>query len=91
MKITVNRSSPRFWLLYFAVHFSFLLVILFVFRLLWSKATGRTDTFQIGEIAFESLVYAVLITIVKGIQYHISRKHYEKDPTDRCRYNAFRE
>ena len=28
---------------------------------------------------------------VKGIQYHISRKHYEKDPTDRRRNNAFRE
>ncbi len=82
MSIPVNRSAPRFWLLYFAVHFSFLLVILFVFRLLWSKATGHTDTFQIGEIAFESLVYAVLITAVKGIQNHIVTKRRKKETAD---------
>lgn len=91
MKIALNRSNPRFWFLYFAGHFSFLLVILFLVRWLWSLIVQEQLVLDLGEMAFESLVYAFLITTVKIIRYIISKKQYEKNPVDRRKNRMFRE
>lgn len=91
MKITLRRSEPGFWLLYFAVHFSFLLVVLFVFRWLWLNITKHSAALDLAELAFESFCYAILITIGKYIGYRIGKKRYEKNPVDRRKNNLFRE
>ena len=91
MKITLRRSEPSFWLLYFAVHFSFLLIVLFVFRWLWIKMTNSSMPLDLAEMAFESVCYAILITISKYIGYCIGKKRYEKNPVDRRKNNLFRE
>ena len=91
MKIALNRSSIGFWGLYFAVHFSFLLIILGVVRMIWSKLNHGIFVFDLAEMAFESLIYAITITVVKFIRYYISKKRYEKNPVDRRKNNLFRE
>ena len=91
MKITLRRSGPIFWLLYFAVHFSFLMVVLFVFRWLWIRMTHANMPLDFAEMAFESVCYAILITISKYIGYCIGKKKYEKNPVDRRKNNLFRE
>ena len=91
MKIVLRRSDPRFWMLYFAVHFSFLLVVLFIFRWLWIKLTHASMPLDLAEMAFESLCYAILLTISKYIGYRISKRQYEKNPVDRRKNNLFRE
>lgn len=90
MKIALSRSKPGFWLMYCFVHFSFLLVILFATRWLWTKI-AHEGVMDYAELAFESLVYAVLLTIVKFIRYYIGKKRYEKNPVDRRKNNLFRE
>ena len=91
MKIALNRSSPRFWMLYFVIHFSFLLVILIVVRWLWAQIIHADYVFDFGEMAFESGCYAVVITIARFIRYYIGKKRYEKNPVDRRKNNLFRE
>ena len=91
MKITLKRSEPGFWALYFAVHFSFLLIVLFVFRLIWLNITKHSTSLDLAELAFESLCYAVLLTVGKYIGYRIGKARYEKNPVDRRKNNLFRE
>jgi hypothetical protein len=91
MKIVLRRDSWRFWFLYFFIHFSFLLIVLFVFRWLWVLMHGRDFIFDIAETAFESFCYSVLLTLSKYIRYRISKKQYEKNPVDRRKNNMFRE
>lgn len=78
-------------MLYFAIHFSFLIIVLFVFRWLWFLMNNKAYTLDLAEIAFESFCYAVLITIGRYIRYCIGKKQYEKNPVDRRKNNAFRE
>ena len=91
MKIALSRSKPGFWALYFAVHFSLLMAIQFVVRWLWALINHHNYTLDLGEMAFESAVYAVVITVFKIIRYIIGKKRYEKNPQDRRRNNLFRE
>ena len=91
MKIALSRSKPGFWALYFAVHFCFLMLILLVFRYLWAVINSYDYVLDLGEMAFESACYAVIITVVKIIRYIIGKKRYEKNPQDRRRNNLFRE
>lgn len=90
MKIAFSRSSPRFWLLYFSLHFCFFMILVLLVRLLW---THVRDTYVIdfAEAAFEALIYALCITCFKLIRYRISQKQYKKNPVDRRRNNLFRE
>ena len=90
MKITFDRNLPGFWTLYFILHFCFLMALLVCVRLIWSHI--RTDyVFDLAEAAFESLIYAVCITVFKVIRYRISKKQYEKNPVDRRKNRRFRE
>ncbi|MBR5370747.1 MAG: hypothetical protein IK130_00885 [Oscillospiraceae bacterium] len=91
MKIALSRSKPSFWMLYFAVHFSFLMIVLFIVRWLWALINHNDYMFDLAEMAFESAVYALLITVFKIIRYIIGKKRYEKNPQDRRRNNLFRE
>ena len=91
MKIALSRSKPGFWALYFAVHFSLLLAVLIVVRWLWTIIANPQVSFDFGEMAFESAVYALIITVFKIIRYIIGKKRYEKNPQDRRRNNLFRE
>ena len=91
MKIALKRSSPTFWLFYFMIHFSFLLVVLFFVRILWFRIIHETYRLDFGEIAFESVFYAFFITLIKWIRYVIGKKRYEKNPVDRRKNNLFRE
>jgi len=91
MKIALSRSNPGFWVLYCLVHFSFLLIVLFVTRWLWIKIASSGVGIDFAEMAFESFCYAVLLTIFKFIRYYIGKKRYEKNPVDRRKNNLFRE
>lgn len=91
MKIALNRSTPGFWLLYFLVNFCFFMIILFCVRWLWFQLNHEAYHLELGEMAFESLFYAVIITVTKLIRYHIGKKRYEKNPVDRRKNNLFRE
>ena len=91
MKIALSRSAPSFWMLYFAIHFSFLMVVLYVFRWIWCQITHQTYSLDLAEMAFESLCYAVLITIGRYLRYFIGKRKYEKNPVDRRKNNTFRE
>ena len=91
MKIALNRSSLGFWMLYFALQFSFLLIVLFIFRWLWFSMNGNPEMPDWAELAFESASYALLISIAKYIRYRIGKARYAKNPVDRRRNNLFRE
>ena len=91
MKVALDRSGFGFWFLYCAVHFSLLMVIMFVFRWLWSQITDQPYHLELAEMAFESLCYAVVITVAKCIQYYIGRKRYKQNPVDRRKNNFLRE
>lgn len=91
MKIALNRSDPRFWLLYFFFHFSLLLFSLIIFKWLWSEICSLTYALDLGEACFIAACYAVILTVSKIILYRISQKQYEKNPVDRRRNNLFRE
>ena len=90
MKIALNRSAPGFWALYFAVHFSFLLILLFLIRWLWAVLSQQIYVIELAEMSFEALIYAISITIIKFIRYYIGKKRYEKNPVDRRRNDFFR-
>lgn len=91
MKIALNRSDPRFWLLYFFFHFSLLLFSLIIFKWLWSEICSHAYALDLGEACFIAVCYAVILTISKIILYRIGKKRYEKNPVDRRRNNLFRE
>ena len=91
MKIALDRSSPRFWMLYFGGQFSLLLIVLVLVRLLWTRVIHGSNIFDFAELAFESLVYSIIITVVKFTRYYIGKKRYEKNPVDRRKNNFFRE
>ena len=91
MKIALNRSSWRFWLLYFFLHFSLLLIVLLFFKWLWSTMNSKPVAIDLGEVFFESVCYSALLSIGKFISYRIGKKRYEKNPVDRRRNNLFRE
>lgn len=91
MKIAIERSQPGFWVLYFLVHFFFLLAVLFFVRWLWALMNHMEYHTDFGEMIFESLVYAVAITTFRLIRFIISKKRYEKNPVDRRKNNLFRE
>ena len=91
MKIAFNRSSPKFWLLYLSVYISFLLILLFLVRWIWSLITKQVYVFDLPEMAFEACVFSISITIVRFIRYYIGKKRYEKNPVDRRKNNLFRE
>ena len=91
MKIAVSRSNPGFWMLYLLLHFSLLLVVLFVTRWLWAELNHGVYSMDFAEMAFESVCYAVIITTIKFVRYYIGKKRYEKNPVDRRKNNLFRE
>ena len=91
MKITLNRSDGRFWLLYFFLHFSLLLFSLLIFKWIWSEICNLTYALDLGEACFIAACYAVILTVCKYIYYRISQKQYQKNPVDRRRNNLFRE
>ncbi|MCQ2416880.1 MAG: hypothetical protein MJ071_03600 [Oscillospiraceae bacterium] len=91
MKISINRSSIGFWMLYFLMHFSILLVVLVFFRWLWIMIVQPTYTLDFAEMAFESACYSLIVSIFKYISYYIGKKRYEKNPVDRRKNNMFRE
>ena len=91
MKIALNRSSPRFWLLYLVVQFCFLLILLFFIRWLWAVINGKSYVIDFAEISFEAGIYADTITLIKLIRYYIGKKRWEKNPVDRRRNHMFRE
>ena len=91
MKIAVSRSSCRYWALYLLLHFCFLMMVLFIFRQLWSKIVSRAYVLDLAEMDFESGFYAILITLVKYISYRIGKRRYEKNPVYRRKNNLFRE
>ena len=91
MKIALDRSSWRFWLFYFLLHFSLLLIVLLLFKWLWMTMHSRSYAMDLGEVCFESACYALILSICKFISYRIGKKRYEKNPVDRRRNNLFRE
>ena len=91
MKITFDRSDPIFWVLYFLLHFCFLLAVLFFVRWLWSLLMTDSYRIDLGEMTFESIIYAIAMTVARIIRYRIGKKRYEKNPVDRRKNNLFRE
>lgn len=73
MKIQLNRAEPEFWGLYLLAHFSFLLVVLFAVRWVWSLMVGRPEMPDLAELTFECSCYAVLITFAKHVRYRIGK------------------
>ncbi len=91
MKIALNRSDGRFWLLYFFLHFSLMIFSLVIFKWIWSRICSRSYAIDLGEAFFIAACYALILTISKIIIYRIGKKRYEKNPVDRRRNNLFRE
>ena len=91
MKIALNRSDWRFWLLYFFLHFSLMLFSLVIFKWIWSQICSRSYAIDLGEACFIAVCYTTILTICKFILYRIGKRRYEKNPVDRRRNNLFRE
>ena len=91
MKIAVNRSSPGFWPIYIGLCFSFMLIVIFLVRHLWVLISHGHNVIDLPEIAFESAVYALIVTVSRLIRYIIGKKRYEKNPVDRRKNNLFRD
>ena len=91
MKIALNRSDWRFWLLYCILHFGLLSFSLIIFKWLWAQLNSRTCVIDLSEVCFIAAAYALILTVSRLIIYRIGKKRYEKNPVDRRRNNLFRE
>ncbi|MBP0972084.1 MAG: hypothetical protein IKX57_03035 [Oscillospiraceae bacterium] len=91
MKIALNRSDWRFWLLYCILHFGLLAFSLIIFKWLWAQLNSRTCVIDLSEVCFIAAAYALILTFSRLIIYRIGKKRYEKNPVDRRRNNLFRE
>ncbi len=77
--------------MYFLLHFSLLLMILFGFRFFWITHVRQNEAMDFACLACEAAVYALLVTAAKCIRFFIGKKRYEKNPVDRRKNTLFRE